>query len=292
MKPAPFAYHRPTSLSDAVILLARLGEAKLLAGGQSLVPMLNMRFLGPDHLIDIGRIEELAFQKVTDEALQIGAMTRQADLLASPLVRRHCPLLAEALVHVGHQQTRSRGTIGGSLCHLDPAAEIPLVALALDAVLTVVGVNGERQVPMSEWPAGYMMPQLAPDEILTAIHLPKMQPDEGYAFIEFARRRGDFAIVAVAAVLRIGPDGRIRSAAIALGGMGGTAFRLRDAEHCLVGALPQSGEIRRAAHAVAQIDVSDDAYYTGAYRRHLGEVLVERALLRAAERASGGGRSV
>jgi len=292
MKPAPFAYHRPTSLSEATVLLARLGEAKLLAGGQSLVPMLNMRFLGPDHLIDISRIEELAFQKLTDEALHIGAMTRQADLLASPLVRRHCPLLAEALVHVGHQQTRSRGTIGGSLCHLDPAAEIPLVALALDAVLTVVGANGERQVPMSEWPAGYMTPELAPDEILSAIHMPNVQPDEGHAFIEFARRRGDFAIVAVAAVLRIGPGGRIRSAAIALGGMGGTAFRLRDAEHGLIGALPQSGEIRRAARAVVQTDVSDDAYYTGAYRRHLGEVLVERALLRAAERASGGGRHV
>jgi carbon-monoxide dehydrogenase medium subunit len=192
MKPAPFAYHRPTSLPEATVLLVRLGEAKVLAGGQSLVPMLNMRFLGPDHLIDISRIKELAFQKLTDDALHIGAMTRQAELLASPLVRRHCPLLAEALVHVGHQQTRSRGTIGGSLCHLDPAAEIPLVALALDAVLTVVGANGERQVPMSEWPVGYMMPELAPDEILTAIRMPKMQPDEGHAFIEFARRRGDF----------------------------------------------------------------------------------------------------
>jgi aerobic carbon-monoxide dehydrogenase medium subunit len=292
MKPAPFAYHRPTSLPEATALLARLGEAKLLAGGQSLVPMLNMRFLGPDHLIDISRIEGLAFQKVTDNALHIGAMSRQAELLASPLVKEHCPLLAEALVHVGHQQTRSRGTIGGSLCHLDPAAEIPLVALALDAFLTVVGTNGERQVAMSEWATGYMMPGLASDEILTAIRMPKMQPDEGYAFIEFARRRGDFAIVAVAALLRIGPDGRIRSAALALSGMGDTALRLHDAEQCLLGAWPQSVEFRRAARAVAQVEVSDDAYYSGAYRRHLGEVLVERALLRAAERASGGGCSV
>jgi carbon-monoxide dehydrogenase medium subunit len=228
---------------------------------------------------------------LTDDALHIGAMSRQAELLVSPLVQRHCPLLAEALVHVGHQQTRSRGTIGGSLCHLDPAAEIPLVALALDAVLTVVGANGERHVPMSEWPAGYMMPELAPDEILTAIRMPKMQSDEGHAFIEFARRRGDFAIVAVAVLVRIGPDGRIRSAAIALGGMGGTALRLRDAEQCLIGELPRSGEIQRAAQAVAHVDVSDDAYYSGPYRRHLGEVLVERALLRAVERA-GGGRNV
>jgi aerobic carbon-monoxide dehydrogenase medium subunit len=291
MKPAPFAYHRPTSLPEATALLARLGEAKLLAGGQSLVPMLNMRFLSPDHLIDISRIEELAFQKLTDDALNIGAMTRQADLLASPLIRQHCPLLAEALAHVGHQQTRSRGTIGGSLCHLDPAAEIPLVALALDAVLTVAGVNGERQVPMTEWPTGYMMPQLASDEILTAIRLPKMQPDEGHAFIEFARRHGDFAIVAVAVLLRVGPNRRIRSAAIALGGMGGTALRLCDAEQCLIGELPRSGEIRRAARTVAHVDVSDDAYYSGAYRRHLGEVLVERALQQAAERA-GGSRNV
>ncbi|MEH2557619.1 carbon-monoxide dehydrogenase medium subunit [Bradyrhizobium algeriense] len=292
MKPAPFAYHRPASMPEAIALLARLGDAKLLAGGQSLVPMLNMRFISPDHLIDISRIEQLAFHELTDDALHIGAMTRQAELLASPLVRRHCPLLAEALVHVGHQQTRSRGTIGGSLCHLDPAAEIPLVALALDATLTVVGAKGERKVPMNDWPAGYMMPELAADEILTAIRMPNVQPDEGHAFIEFARRRGDFAIVAVAAVLRIGQDGRISSAAIALGGMGGAAFRLRDAEHFLVGELPRLSEIRRAAHAVAHVDVSDDAYYTGAYRRHLGEVLVERALLRAAERAGSGGRDV
>jgi carbon-monoxide dehydrogenase medium subunit len=292
MKPASFAYHCPKSLPEATALLARLGDAKLLAGGQSLVPMLNMRFLSPDHLVDISRIGELAFQKVVDDGLHIGAMSRQAELLASPLVRRHCPLLAEALVHVGHQQTRSRGTIGGSLCHLDPAAEIPLVALALDAVLTVVGASGERQVPISEWPAGYMMPQLAPDEILTSIRMPQVQPDDGHAFVEFARRRGDFAVVAVAAVLRIGPDGRIRSAAIALGGMGGTALRLREAERCLVGAPPQSSEFRRAARGVAQIDMSDDAYYTAAYRRHLGEVLVERALLRAAERANGGGGRV
>jgi carbon-monoxide dehydrogenase medium subunit len=289
MKPASFAYHCPKSLPEATALLARLGDAKLLAGGQSLVPMLNMRFLSPDHLVDISRIGELSFQKVTDDALHIGAMTRQADLLASPLVRRHCPLLAEALVDVGHQQTRSRGTIGGSLCHLDPAAEIPLVALALDAILTVVGANGERQVPMSEWPSGYMMPQLAPEEILTAIRMPQVQPGEGHAFVEFARRRGDFAVVAVAAILRVGPDGRIHSAAIALGGMGGTAFRLREAEHSLIGAPPRPDQIRRASRAVAQIDISDDAYYTGAYRRHLGEVLVERALLRAAERANGGG---
>jgi aerobic carbon-monoxide dehydrogenase medium subunit len=136
------------------------------------------------------------------------------------------------------------------------------------------------------------MPGLASDEILTAIRMPKMQPDEGHAFIEFARRRGDFAIVAVAALLRIGPDGRIRSAALALSGMGDTALRLHDAEQCLLGAWPQSVEFRRAARAVAQVEVSDDAYYSGAYRRHLGEVLVERALLRAAERASGGGCSV
>jgi carbon-monoxide dehydrogenase medium subunit len=289
MKPASFAYHCPKSVPEATALLATLGDAKLLAGGQSLVPMLNMRFLSPDHLVDISRIGDLSFQRLTDDMLHIGAMTRQAELLASPLVQRHCPLLAEALAHVGHHQTRSRGTIGGSLCHLDPAAEIPLVALALDAVLSVVGANGERQVPLSEWPSGYMMPQLAPDEILTAIRMPQVQPHEGHAFVEFARRRGDFAIVAVAAILRIAPDGRVGSAAIALGGMGATALRLRDAEHSLIGALPQSDEIHRAAREVAQIDISDDAYYTAAYRRHLGEVLVERALLRAAERANGGG---
>ena len=290
MKPAPFAYHCPTSLPEATALLASLGDVKLLAGGQSLVPMLNMRFLSPDHLIDINRIDQLAFLKPADSALEIGAMTRQAHLLASPLVQRHCPLLAEALLHVGHQQTRSRGTIGGSLCHLDPAAEIPLVALALDAVLTVVCVNGERQVPMHEWPIAYMTPQLAADEILTSIRLPATQPCEGHAFIEFARRRGDFAIAAVAVRLRVGSGGRISSAAIALGGMGGTALRLREAEAGLIDALPRSDEFRRAAHAVAQLDVPDDAYYTGAYRRHLGQTLIERALLRAAERASDGGR--
>src|SRR5277367_4464820 len=167
MKPPNFSYHDPRTTADAVGLLSSLENAKLLAGGQSLMPMLNMRFVLPDHVIDLNRVDGLSSIRENDGALEIGAMTRQRDIEFSDLVRRRCPLMHEAIAQVGHRQTRNRGTLGGSLCHLDPAAELVAVAAALDARLTVTGKNGARSIDFSAFPVAYMTPALEPDELLT-----------------------------------------------------------------------------------------------------------------------------
>jgi aerobic carbon-monoxide dehydrogenase medium subunit len=171
MKPPPFSYHDPRTLSEAVGLLATLENAKLLAGGQSLMPMLNMRFVLPDHVIDLNRIDGLSFIREANGTLEIGAMTRQRDIEFSELVARACPLLREAILNVGHRQTRNRGTIGGSLCHLDPSAELVVASAALDARITVTGKDGERIVDFAEFPMGYMTPSIGLDEMVTRIDL-------------------------------------------------------------------------------------------------------------------------
>src|SRR5271155_4316954 len=199
MKPPPFSYHDPRTAADVVGLLCSLDNAKLLAGGQSLMPMLNMRFVLPDHVIDLNRVDGLSFIRERDGALEIGAMTRQRDIEFDELVRDRCPLMHEAIAQVGHRQTRNRGTLGGSLCHLDPAAELVAVAAALDARLTVMGKNGERSMDFSAFPVAYMTPALEPDELLTGAAFPSWSEQHGFAFVEFSRRHGDFAIVAAAA---------------------------------------------------------------------------------------------
>ncbi len=173
MKPPPFSYHDPRTVADAVALLGRLDNAKLLAGGQSLMPMLNMRYVLPDHIIDLNRVEGLSYIREAGGALEIGAMTRQSDLEFSAPVRARCPIMHEALAQVGHRQTRNRGTIGGSLCHLDPAAELVSLAIGYDATVTVVGPNGERQIPMAEFPVAYMTPAIEGNELLTAVRFPQ-----------------------------------------------------------------------------------------------------------------------
>src|SRR5947199_5163649 len=171
MKPPPFSYHDPRSISDAIALLGRLENAKLLAGGQSLMPMLNMRFVLPDHIIDLNRVEGLSFIREHNGALEIGAMTRQRELEFSDLVRQRCPLMHEAILQIGHRQTRNRGTVGGSLCQLDPSAELVAVAAAMDAVVTAQGPNGARQIPFAQFPAGLMTPALREGELLTSVRL-------------------------------------------------------------------------------------------------------------------------
>ena len=192
MKPPPFSYHDPRTIGDVLALLGRLDNAKLLAGGQSLMPMLNMRFVQPDHVIDLNRTDGLSFIREVDGALEVGAMTRQRDLEFSDAVARRCPLLGEAIRLVGHRQTRNRGTLGGSLCHLDPAAELVSVAAALDATVMVAGPNGQREIPFAAFPVAYMTPAIEPNELLTAVRLPIWPKGHGFAFIEFARRHGDF----------------------------------------------------------------------------------------------------
>ena len=201
MKPPPFRYHDPRTVGEAVGLLGRLENAKLLAGGQSLMPMLNMRFVLPDHIIDLNRVEGLSYIRERDGALEIGAMTRQRDLEFSDAVRARFPIMHEALQQVGHRQTRNRGTIGGSLCHLDPAAELVSLATGYDATVTIAGPNGERELPFAEFPVAYMTPAIEPNEIVVAVRFPRWAPRHSYAFIEFSRRHGDFAITSAAALI-------------------------------------------------------------------------------------------
>ena len=195
MKPPPFSYHDPRTVGDAVALLGRLDNAKLLAGGQSMMPMLNMRFVQPDHIIDLNKVDGLSYIREANGALEIGAMTRQRDIEFSDLVRARCPLMHEAIQHVGHRQTRNRGTIGGSLCHLDPSAELVTVAAAMDATVTVQGPNGTRQIEFAAFPVAFMTPAIELNELVTAVSFPAWPDGHGYGFVEFSRRHGDFAIV-------------------------------------------------------------------------------------------------
>lgn len=291
MKPGPFTYHDPTSADEVVALLGRHEDAKLLAGGQSLMPMLNMRFVVPDHVIDLNGVEGLAGVTDTGGALEIGAMTRQRDLMRDDAVTAKAPIVAEALDWVGHFQTRNRGTIGGSLCHLDPAAELPCLMAAYDAVLSVQGPEGAREVPFAEWPLAYMLPSIGPDEVLTGVRVPYWPEAHGHGFVEFARRHGDFAIVAVAALLAV-DGGKITRAAIAMGGVDVRPIRLEAAEAALVGAAPSTEAFKEAGESARGVDAMSDAYVTTAYRQRLAATLVARALAKAAERTTeptGGG---
>lgn len=285
MKPAPFIYHNPVSPEEAVSLLSSNEEAKILAGGQSLMPMLNMRFVVPDHVIDLNNVIGIVGITDSDNLLEIGAMTRQRDLMTNDLVKAKAPIIPEALEYVGHFQTRNRGTIGGSLCHLDPAAELPCLMAAYDAMLTAQGPDGVREIPFIEWPKAYMIPNLASDELLTKISFKYWSTNHGYGFVEFARRHGDFAIVAVAAMLEIG-DGKINRAAISIGGANIRPVRLVDAEEALLGKLANEDTYKIAADIAQGIESMSDAYVTSQYRQRLAGTLVQRALVKAGDRAN------
>ena len=287
MKPPPFRYHDPTSLDEALDLVATLDNPKLLAGGQSLMPMLALRLAFPDDVVDLNRIEGLAHVTESERTVTIGAMTRQRAVERSDLVGRVCPLLHEALAHVGHRQTRNRGTIGGSLCHLDPSAELPVVAAALDATIHASRRGSSRSVPMSEFPAFYMTPALEPDEIVTAVAFEPWPAGHGYAFVEFARRLGDFAVAGVAVLLDVGADGVVRKASIALGGVGEGPIRCPDAESALVATAPSDDRFDEAARICGEIEAMEDVHASSAYRRHLARVLTRRALGRAHQRSRG-----
>jgi CO/xanthine dehydrogenase FAD-binding subunit len=280
MKPPPFEYVRPASLDDAVNVLAEAGEdAKVLAGGQSLVPMLNFRLARPSALVDIAAIPELLTVEQADGMLVIGAAVRQRTIETSDLGRRVCPLLGQALAYVGHLQIRSRGTIGGSIAHADPAAELAAVALVLDAEFQAQSLRGVRSVGASEFFTGPYTTVLADDEILTQVSLPLL-PGWGVAFVEFARRAGDFALAGVAAAVRTDEaSGAVAEARLAAIGVGSTPERLRASESVLVGrALTE--DVRRFAGAAAAEEVSAVGSHKAdaAYRSELLSVLVARAL--------------
>ncbi|MBC7781213.1 MAG: xanthine dehydrogenase family protein subunit M [Proteobacteria bacterium] len=285
MKPPAFGYHDPQTIDEVVALLATLDNARLLAGGQSMMPMLSMRFVLPDHLIDLGRVEALGHIAAGAGALSIGALTRQRDLEFSPVVRARCPLLTEAIQWVGHRQTRNRGTFGGSLCQLDPAAELPAVCAALDATVTVRSVRGERRIAFAEFPAGYMTPSLEPDELVTAVEVADWPAGHGYGFVEFARRHGDYAIVLAAALLVVDAGGRITRASLTIGGIGAAPVRVSAVEHALTGQTASAALFRDATEACRTLEAMEDVHAPASYRQQLAVVLARRALDAAHTRA-------
>lgn len=288
MKSGPFAYHDPRTVEEALGLLGTLENAKLLAGGQSLMPMLNMRYVLPDHVIDLNGIAGLAGVGTTGEGVRIGAMTRQRAVERDATIGSQLPIVHDALRWVGHVATRSRGTVGGSLSHLDPAAELPAVALLCDATLEVAGPGGRRMVAAKDWNAGYMQPAIEVAEMLVAITLPVWKQPHGYGFVEFTRRHGDFAIAGAGALLAIDQDRIIRRAAIVVLGCGIAPVRLVAAENALVGQKADGSQFAGAAVAARGLEAMSDAHVSGAYRQQLAATMTKRALALAAERAAGG----
>ena len=282
MKPPPFAYRAARSLDEAVGLLAEGGpDAKVLAGGQSLVPMLNFRLLEPSLLVDINRVAALDHIEVEGDRLRIGALTRHRSVETSPVVAEKLPIAAAAMRHVAHFAIRNRGTLGGSLAHADPAAELPLLAVLLDAEITAVSVDGERRLAAPDFFVDALATALQPGEILSAVSWPVLPPGSLWHFAEMSRRSGDFALVAVGVVLQR-RDGRCREARIALGGVGGTPVRAAAAEALLRGASLDATAIAAAAAAARDaVAPQSDLHASADYRRHLTEVLVRRALRQA-----------
>ncbi|HVS62112.1 MAG TPA: xanthine dehydrogenase family protein subunit M [Thermoanaerobaculia bacterium] len=295
MKPAPFEYRCPETLEEALSLLAEHGdEARPLAGGQSLVPAMSFRLARPAVLVDLNRIEELAFvESAEDGGLAIGAMTRQRTVERSAPVRERAPLLHETMPHIAHPQIRNRGTIGGSLAHADPAAELPAIALALDAELTLCSAGGERRVPAGEFYTSLFATALEPGELLTSIRLPAPAPNTGAAFEEVSRRHGDYALVGAAAVVTVDEESRIAAARLAYLSVGETPWLAREATAELAG-LAVSGTEQTvrdrfdqvSASAAATADPPSDIHASSAFRRHLMRVLGGRVLHRATQQAA------
>jgi carbon-monoxide dehydrogenase medium subunit len=289
VKPPVFEYTAVHSVEEALAELARHGdEAKLLAGGQSLVPLLNMRLATPGRLVDLNRVGELSYVTERDGGVAIGAMTRQRAAERHPLVATRLPLLADALPWVGHFQIRNRGTVGGSLSHADPAAELPAVATCLDARFTVRGPAGERVLGPGEFFRSQLTTALAPDELLTEVWFPGTPPGTGSAWLELARRHGDYALAGVAAVVTLQGE-RVAAVRLALTGVGDTPVRAREAEAVLLGEPLAPERLAAAVAAVRRaIDPGGDIHATPEYRRHVAGILAGRALRLAAQRAAEG----
>jgi carbon-monoxide dehydrogenase medium subunit len=286
MKPARFQYHRPTQLHEALEMVATLQNYKILAGGQSLMPMMNFRFVMPDHVIDMNRVSELSGIHEDPGRLVIGAMTRQHDIHRSALVAKLCPLVPEAYDQVSHRQIRNRGTLGGSLCHLDPASEQPCFTSALDGEIQVQSLKGQRTISIHDWTQMYMTPALESDEIMTRVTLKPWAQNHGWSFLEYARRHGDYAIVGVAVLVALDASQQIERVSISLCGVAAAPLRLSALESSLLG---QRGvdrifpEVHQHIEAIEEI--MHDSYNSSTYRRHLAQTLTARALGIALKRA-------
>lgn len=286
MKPAAFDYARPASVAEVLSLLAtRASDAKILAGGQSLIPMMNFRLARPGFLIDINRLAELDYHRVEGGTLVIGALARHAALRASTVVRSACPLMAEAYQHVAHGPIRTRGTLCGNLCHADPASEMPAVVLATGAVLVLKSKSGERRVPAEEFFLGPYETAAKADELLVEVRIPEAPKRQGWSFHEVSVRKGDFAMAGIAATLSRTGD-KIAGVTLAICGVGDRARRLHSVEASLNGATIGKGTFAQAGDDAARaIDAQSDVHADAAYRRDLVRTLVARALSDASERA-------
>lgn len=285
MKPAPFQYAAPESVGETMALLHEYGtDGKLLAGGQSLVPLLNMRLARPSVIIDLNRVGELDYIREEEGEILIGAMTRQRTAERSPVVARRLPLLADALPLVGHLPIRTRGTVGGSIAHADPSAELPAVLAALEGTVVIRGPQGTRRLASPEFFVSYLTTALEPDELLLEVRFPAHE-QQGTAFLEVARRHGDYALVGVGAVVTLA-GGICTQAGLAFTGVGPVPARLPDAEAVLIGKAVTDGVLAELRKVVTrQIDPTGDIHASAEYRKEVAGVLAQRALRAAAERA-------
>jgi carbon-monoxide dehydrogenase medium subunit len=288
MKPAPFEYHAPNSLEEALTLLKDLGsEAKLLAGGQSLVPAMNFRVVQPSALIDLNRIQELNYLREDDGCLRIGAMTRERTLEMSPLVTKWSPLLMEAMPNVAHPQIRNRGTLGGSLANADPAAELPVIMLALDARLKVKSAETERWVDANDFFSGMFTTDLESNEMLVEIELPPQPARTGWSFMEVAPRAGDYALMGVAAMVTIDEDGKCAAAKLVYLNAGDGPVDAKEAIKILLNESINDRRIDEAATIASEQEINPfgNIHASPEFQRHLADVLTKRTLQQAARRA-------
>jgi CO/xanthine dehydrogenase FAD-binding subunit len=286
MKPAKFDYHDPTTLDEALGLLAQHGDgARPLAGGQSLVPLMNFRLIRPAHLIDLNGVEELSYIKADGGPLRIGAIARQRELERSTTIAERWPLLREAASYIGHVQIRNRGTVGGSLAHAFPSAELPVAMVTLDASFALRAKAHQRTARAEEFFLSYMTTTLQPDELLTEISVPALPAQSGWSYQEVSRRHGDFALAGAASLIALDANGAIQHARLTLTGT--TPIRSHQAEEFLLGERPSDALFRDAARrATENLDQDSDIHASAEYRRHTCAVLARRALTRAAQRAT------
>ena len=289
MKPPPFEYHRAGSVDEVVALLAEHGdEAKVLAGGQSLVPLLSLRLARPAHLVDINRLGELEGIQNGD-GLRLGSTVRHRTVERSDVVRSANPLLAHAVRFIGHAAIRNRGTVGGSIAHADPAAELPTVLALLDGEIEARSTKGTRTIGASDFFQGFLTTSLEPEELLTGVRVPSLASGTGWSFQEFSRRSGDFAIVGVAATLQLDASGNIGEARLAFSGVDTQPVRATNAEAMLAGSTPSDELWADAGHeAASPLEPASDIHGSSAYRKHLAGVLAKRALQEAHDRAKDG----
>ena len=290
MKPCAFEYFNPQSVQEAIELLDRYGdEAKIIAGGQSLIPMMNFRLARPEILIDISAIKELEYIKTEGDELVIGALTRERDIEQSPLVLEKWPFLSKAISFIGHSAIRNRGTIGGSLVHADPSAEIPTSLCALNGNVKVVGPAGEKILEPEEFFMTYLTTSLEPSDLLVEVRIPALPKKTGWSFGELSRRSGDFAIVAVGILLFTETAGVCREARISMGGVAPTPVRAEDAEALLAGQKITEKLIAAAAQQAAEeTDTEPDYHASAEYRMDMARVFVKRGLQEACNRVNGG----